>query len=109
MTSQHNKDEELQRREQELRDREHALRLREIEAELSQPSLGVSPTVKHTEPESAMRRRLKKLQNVATFFGIVVVVAVAVKIANQLAMAVIVGGIAWVAYKMFFEGDRAKR
>jgi hypothetical protein len=111
MNSPHHSDDDLRRREQELRDRERALRLREIEAELHHPPL--SPTTPlqmtpHPRETSKLAGKYRQIRNVAAFLGIVVVVAVAVKIASQLAAAVMVGGIAWVAYKMLIDGKRVK-
>ncbi|HEY9616077.1 MAG TPA: hypothetical protein V6C64_04515 [Microcoleaceae cyanobacterium] len=107
MNPQNTNDDELRRRERELQERERALRLRELEAEITQPP--ISPTVKHEPSQSSMRQRFRQIQNVATFVGLVIVVAVAVKMATQIATALIVGVIAWVAYMLFFKGDRAKR
>jgi ferric-dicitrate binding protein FerR (iron transport regulator) len=111
MNPQSDQEAELRRREQELKDREHAIRLREMEADLyqsSSPEPPLSPTKKHQEPEGKMRRRLRQAKNIAIFVGIVIVAAAAVRIATTLATAVIVLGIAWVAYKIFFERDRKK-
>jgi ferric-dicitrate binding protein FerR (iron transport regulator) len=111
MNPQSDKEEELRRREQELKDREHAIRLWEMESELyqsSSPEPPLSPTTKHRQPEGKMQRRLRQAKNVAIFVGIVIVAAAAVRIATTLATAVIVLGIAWVSYKIFFSGDRKK-
>jgi Flp pilus assembly protein TadB len=109
MDFQNTKNEELRRREKELQAREHALRLRELEAEIDQqPStnqLPISLTIQHQEPERAIRHRSRQALNVAKFLGIVVAVVVAVRIATWLATAVLVGGIVWVAYKIFFESN----
>ncbi|MGI0488968.1 hypothetical protein ACN4EK_26460 [Pantanalinema rosaneae CENA516] len=107
MNPQNLNDDELRRREQELQERERALRLRELEAEIIQPP--ISPTVKHEPSERGVRQRFRQIQNVATFVGLVIVVAVAVKMASQIAMFLMVGVIAWVAYMLFFKGNRAKR
>lgn len=113
MNSPNRKEEDLQRREKELQEREHALRLRELEAELYQQSpaneLPISPTRKHREPEGKLNQRFRQVVTVAKFLGIVIAVVVAVRIATWLATAVMVGGIAWVAYKLFFEKDRPKK
>lgn len=107
MTPHNNRDEDLRRREQELQAREHAIRLRELEAEINQPQLHV--TRKHQEPPRPLQRRFKSILNVAAFLGIVVVVAVAVRIATWLATVAMVGAIAWIAYKIFLAGDRKAR
>lgn len=100
-------DEASRQREKELREREHALRLRELEAELHQ-SMPL-PTSKHHEPTRSVQQWTKKAKNIALFVGIVVVTVVAVKIATQLAAGVIVLGIAWVAYKLFFESNGSNK
>ncbi|HEY9638756.1 MAG TPA: hypothetical protein V6D14_35560 [Coleofasciculaceae cyanobacterium] len=107
MNSQDDQEKELRRREQELQAREHAIRLRELESEINQPL--VHQTVKHREPESSLKRWYRQLVNVGKFVGIVVAVVVGIKVATWLATVIIVGGIAWVAYKLFFEGDRRSR
>ncbi len=107
MNSPHQFDEASQQREKELQEREHALRLRELEAELHQ-SMPL-PTTKHHEPTRSVQQWAKKAKNIALFVGIVVVTMVAVKIATQLAAGVMVLGIAWVAYKIFFERNGSKK
>lgn len=102
MSPHSSKEEELRKREQELRDRETALRLREMEAELDQ-STPYYATTKHEEPESKLKQQLRKIVRVAQFLGIVVVVIVAVKVAVWAATALMVGAIAWIGYKIFFE------
>lgn len=113
MTSPKHRDDELRRREQELQDRERALRLRELEAEIyAQPQPNEPPiarTTKHQEPKSSLQKRYKQALEVAKFIGIVVAVVFAIRIATWLATAVLIGGVAWVAYKLFLAGDRAKR
>lgn len=105
MNSPNDHDEQLRLREQELQEREYALRLREIEAELHQPS--ISPTVQ--QPAAAGKlQKYCQLLNVMAFFGLVVAVVVAVKIASQVATAIMVGGIAWIAYQMFVQGRRSR-
>jgi|SRR6476469_1102950 len=105
-----NREAEMRRREQELKDREHALRLRELETEINQkyqPPL--YETVKHQPSQTSLQQWSKQLVNVAKFMGIVVAVIVTIRIATWLTGVVIVAGVAWVAYKLFFEGDRARR
>lgn len=106
MSSPDDQETELQRLERQLKEREHALRLREIEAEINQPPL--YETVKHKDVERAPKRWYGKIVPVAQFLGIVVAVVVAMRVAMALAYVVIVGAIAWVAYKLFLERDRSK-
>ncbi len=113
MNSPNRKEEELQRREQELQEREHALRLRELEAEIYQQSSAnetpISPTSKHRESEGKLNQRFRQVVTIAKFLGIVIAVVVAVRIASWLATAVMVGGIAWIVYKLFLEKDRSPK
>ncbi|HEY9729560.1 MAG TPA: hypothetical protein V6D50_24185 [Chroococcales cyanobacterium] len=106
MSSQDDKDNELQRREQELQARERAIRLRELEAEINQPLL--YKTQKHQKPESLLKQRYGKLIKVGQFLALVIAVVVAIRIATTLAFVIMVGAVAWVAYKLFFQRDRAK-
>ena len=107
MNSQNDNQNELQRREREIQERERAIRLRELEAEINQPPL--YQTQKHQPPESSRQQRYGKLVNVGKFLALLVAVAVSFKIATTLASVILVGAVAWVAYKLFFEGDRSKR
>lgn len=111
MNSPNDKEAELRRREKELQEREQSIRLREMEAELyqkEQPSSSLAPTRKHEKPAGNLQQRYRQLFNVAKFLGIVVAVVIAVRIASWLAMIVMVGGVAWVAYKLFLEKDRSR-
>jgi hypothetical protein len=56
-----------------------------------------------------MQQWAKKAKNIAIFVGIVVVTMVVIKIATQLAAGVMVLGIAWVAYKLFFARNGSKK
>jgi len=66
-------------------------------------------TRKHAEPDSKTNSKLKqwrrKIIAAAQFTGIIIAVVVAVRIASWLATALIVGGIALIAYKILFEKD----
>ncbi|MBD0392956.1 MAG: hypothetical protein ICV52_03530 [Microcoleus sp. C1-bin4] len=110
MDSPDKKARELRHKEQELRKREQEIRLRELEAEIDR-SVPEYRTSKYEEPDSQVKGKLKqwrrKIIAVAQFTGIVIAVVVAVRIASWLATAVIVGGISWIAYKMFFAKDRS--
>ena len=123
MNSFNHKEEELRRREKELEERERAIRLQELEAEInqvptaemsqSQQAGGADPplyeTRKHQEPEGKLKQWQRKLINIGKFLGIVVVVVVTIRIAMWLAMAVMVGLIGWLGYKLFLEEDRSER
>ena len=110
MDSPDKKARELRHKEQELRKREQEIRLRELEAEIDR-SVPEYLTSKYKEPDSQVNAKLKqwrrKILAVAQFTGIVIAVVVAVRIASWLATALMVGGIALIAYKMFVEEDRS--
>ena len=110
MDSPDKKARELRHKEQELRKREQEIRLRELEAEIDRP-VPEHRTSKYEEPDSQVKGKLKqwrrKIIAAAQFTGIVIATVVAVRIASWLATAVIVGGIAWIAYTMFFAKDRS--
>ena len=110
MDSPDKKARELRHKEQELRKREQEIRLRELEAEIDR-SVPEHRTSKYEEPDSQVKGKLKqwrgKIIAVAQFTGIVIATVVAVRIASWLATALIVGGIALIAYKMFVEEDRS--
>jgi len=108
MDSPDKKARELRHKEQELRKREQEIRFRELEAEIDR-SVPEYRTTKYEEPDSQVKGKLKqwrrKIIAVAQFTGIVIATVVAVRIASWLATALIVGGIALIAYKMFVEED----
>jgi anti-sigma-K factor RskA len=110
MDSPDKKARELRHKEQELRKREQEIRLRELEAEIDR-SVPEHRTSKYEEPDSQVKGKLKqwrrKITAVAQFTGLVIATVVAVRIASWLATAVIVGGIAWIAYTIFFAKDRS--
>ncbi len=106
MNSQDDRENEVQRRERELQAREQALRLRELETEIAQRLL--YQTVKHREPETRLDRRDRQFATVGKFLALVIVVVVTIKLVTWLATVVIVGTVAWVAYKLFLERDRSK-
>ena len=108
MNSPDKKTRELRHKQQELRKREQESWLRELEAEIDR-SVPEYLTSKYKEPDSQVNGKLKqwrrKILAVAQFTGIVIVVVVAVRIASWLATALMVGGIALIAYEMFVEKD----
>ena len=111
MNSPDKKARELRHKEQELRKREQEIRLRELEAEIDR-SVPEYRTSKYEEPDSKgkegkLQQWHRQIIAVAQFTGIVIAVVVAVRIATWLATVVIVGGIALIAYKMFFAKDRS--
>ena len=99
---------ELRHKEQELRKREQEIQLRELAAEIDR-SVPTYLTSKYEEPDSQTNSKLqqwrRKILAIAQFTGIVIAVVVTVRIASWLATALIVGGIALIAYKIFFEEE----
>jgi len=109
MNSQDDKDKELRRRERELEARERAIRLREIESEINQPLVPLHESVKPQESEGSLKQLSRKLVPLGKYLAIVVAVVVSIRLATWLASVVIIGGLAWVGYKLFFERDRDRR
>lgn len=114
MTSNHNPEEDLRRREQELKEREMSVRLRELEAEVygkseathAEAAREVEVVTDVPPTRSSFKRGLRKVVNIGKFLALVVAVVVAVKIAVWLAMAIMIGSIAYVAYELFLKDDR---
>ena len=107
MNSPDKKVRELRHKEQELRKREQEIRLRELETEIDR-SVPEYRTTKYEKQDSQVKEGKlqqwrRKIIAVAQFTGIVIATIVAVRIASWLATAVIVGGIALIAYKIFVE------
>ncbi len=106
MNSPNDKERELKRLEEDIKKREQALRLREMEAEINEPPL--YKTVKHEQSEGKLQQWGRKLVMLGKFLAIVLVVVVTIQVGIKLAYALIIGAIAWVGYKIFFESDRTK-
>jgi len=111
MDSPEKKARELRHKEQELRKREQEIRFRELEAEIDR-SVPEYRTSKYEEADSQVKEGKlqqwrRKIIAAAQFTGIVIATVVAVRIATWLATVVIVGGIALIAYKMFFAEDKS--
>jgi hypothetical protein len=100
------KQEDLQQREAALRQRELELRMRELEVEVNQ--MPVSPTVKHQVQATAKPGKLRQITIAAKFFGIVVAMIAAVKIATWMAGFLLFGTVVWVVYQIFLAGKRSK-
>lgn len=106
MNSEDDQENELRRREKELQAREQQLRLRELEAEINQPPL--HQTIKHQKSEHTVTPWSAKFLDVGKFLAVVIAVVVSIKIATSLAPVIILGAVAWVGYKIFWESDRSK-
>ncbi|MEB3231873.1 MAG: small multi-drug export protein [Leptolyngbyaceae bacterium] len=114
-------EENLRQREEELRVKEQEIRLRELEMELNkveqrqqsiQPEPPLYETVKHEGPKpkkSWLRKLPKMLKFGLMIFVTLVLVWTAASIAFQLGRilfaAIIVGGIGFMGYKLYLEGD----
>lgn len=109
MTSQNDQENEFQRLERELYERERAIRLREIQAEINEPQPPLYQTQKHQPSENSVKQQNKQLLNVGKFFLLVVAVAVSFKIATALATVILIAGVSWVGYKLFFDRKRSQR
>ncbi|WP_299409975.1 hypothetical protein [Acaryochloris sp. IP29b_bin.148] len=113
MTSNHTPEEDLQRREQELKEREMSVRLRELEAEVYGKSEADRTTAREVEvvtdvppTKSSFKRGLRKIVNIGKFLALMIMVVVAIQIAGRLAMIIMIGAIAYVAYELFLKDDR---
>ena len=109
MDSHEDKEKQLQQREKEIEAREQAIRLRELEAEIYNNEPPLYQTTKQERSEGKFKIWLKKTVNIAKFFGIVIGVVVAVKIAYWLALVIMIGGVSWIGYKVFIEKDERDR
>lgn len=114
MDSQNEQEQELQRKEQELRDREQAIRLRELENEIRQKQeTPFHQTKKHDNSEKSLQSWGNKLVKMGKFAGIVVLSSAIVMMAFHLSIwltrFVIVGIIAFIAYKIIFDSDKRNK
>ncbi|MGF2036405.1 MAG: DUF3040 domain-containing protein [Nostoc sp. CmiVER01] len=102
MTSESNREKELEQRERILREREVELRLREMESNIHASDAAFHQTVKH-QPENSQKPWMNKVILGGKLFALGVVALVAVRIASVLAGFIIVGTLGWMSYKLFFE------
>lgn len=98
------KQNEIKKRERELEERERALRLRELEAEIQRIDPPLHNTSRH-QSERSNKLWKRKLVKAGKFFALVVVTIISVKIASWLTGVLLIGGIAWFAYMLFFNSD----
>ncbi|MEH2196144.1 MAG: DUF3040 domain-containing protein [Nostoc sp.] len=105
MTSERDRQKELEHRERTLREREVELRLREMETNIHATDAAFHQTVKH-QPENSQKPWMKKLILGGKLFALGVVALIAVKIASVLAGFIIVGVLGWVSYKLFLESKK---
>ncbi|MDF5707790.1 MAG: DUF3040 domain-containing protein [Nostoc sp. S4] len=105
MTSEDNRQKELELGERILREREVELRLREMEAKIYTADSPFYQTVKH-QPENSHKPWMKKLILGGKLFAVGMVALVAVRIALVLARFIIVTALGWMSYKLFFESKK---
>ncbi|MEH2414541.1 DUF3040 domain-containing protein [Nostoc sp.] len=105
MTSESNRQKELDHRERALREREVELRLREMESNIHVNDAAFHETVKH-QPENSQKPWMNKVILGGKLFVLGVGVLVAVKIASVLAGFIIVAALGWMSYKLFFESKK---
>lgn len=105
MTSESDRQKELDRRERLLREREVELRLREMETNIHTTDAAFHQTVKH-QPENSQKPWMKKVILGGKLFVLGVAALVAVKIASVLAGFMIVAALGWMSYKLFLESKK---
>ncbi|BBD67364.1 hypothetical protein NIES4072_53420 [Nostoc commune NIES-4072] len=105
MTSESNREKELEQRERILREREVELRLREMESNIHATDAAFHQTVKH-QPENSQKPWMNKVILGGKLFALGVVALVAVRIASVLAGFIIVGALGWMSYKLFLESKK---
>ncbi|MEH2372437.1 DUF3040 domain-containing protein [Nostoc sp.] len=105
MTSESDRQIELEHRERILREREVELRLREMEINIHATDAAFHQTVKH-QPEDSPKPWMKKVILGGKLFALGVVALVAVRIASVLAGFIIVGALGWMSYKLFLESKK---
>ncbi|MBW4557819.1 MAG: hypothetical protein KME59_18150 [Trichormus sp. ATA11-4-KO1] len=108
MTSQDDRQKELEQRERILREREVELRLREMDADIHAPNAPFHKTVKH-QPENSQKPWMKKLILGGKLFAFGVAALVAVRIASAVAGIMIIAALAWISYKLFWESKNNRR
>ncbi|MBD2727482.1 DUF3040 domain-containing protein [Nostoc sp. FACHB-892] len=105
MTSESNREKELEQQERILREREVELRLREMESKIHATDAAFHQTVKH-QPENSQKPWINKVILGGKLFALGVVALVAVRIASVLAGFIIVGALGWMSYKLFLESKK---
>lgn len=114
--SDHYTKEELKEREQAIKEREMQLRMRELEAEIrekaevsvEQPPFGDTPD-QPMESASAVKRRWHKIMFYGKLIALGGAAAVMVILASWLAGILIIAGLIYFTYVLFFQSDRKKK
>lgn len=100
--NQPDREQEIQQREEALRQRELEIRLRELDAEINAQTNNIAQTPTHaTAKHRPSKRWFTQLSDAGKFFGIVVAVIVAVKVASWVAALLLFGAIVWVTFQLF--------
>lgn len=103
LPNQPDREQELEQREQALRQRELEIRLRELDAEINASAdiTDQTPTHRTVKHRESSKRWLTQLSYAGKFFGIMVAVIVAIKIASWIAATLLFATIAWVGFQLF--------
>lgn len=87
-----------------LKERELDRRLRELEEKLFPPPVHQAAT---DQPENRQwQQRQRQIKKLAIFAGIVISLIVVLRVATLLAELIVIGVIAFVIYKLFFDDDQ---
>lgn len=105
MNNSNNPEKDLEAKQKEIEERERAIRLRELEHELYQKEPPLYKTVPDTPPENKLKRWTRQAIKIGKFVGVVVIGIAAIQLGAWIAGFILVGGIAWFSYKIFFESD----
>lgn len=96
---------DLEQKEKEIAAREREIRLRELEHELYKQEAPFYKTVPDTPPENKLKRWTRQAVKIGKFLGVVVIGIAAIQLGAWIAGFILVGGIAWFSYKIFFDSD----
>jgi hypothetical protein len=105
MKSEEERRQELEQRERILREREVEIRLREMEADIHNSQAPFHQTVKH-QPENSQKPWLKKAILAGKLFALGIAALVVVRIASVVAGFILLAGLVWMSYKLFFESPK---
>jgi hypothetical protein len=105
MNDSNNQPNKIQNKEREIQAREEAIRLKELEYELYQKEAPFYKTVPDQPPENKLKRWTRQAVKIGKFLGVVVVGIAAIQLGAWIAGFILVGGIAWFSYQIFFNSD----
>lgn len=99
-------EENIRLREQKLKARELEMRLKEIEQELDKiPTRETTPYVDASPVKKKKGRLTRDAASIGKFCLIVIGTIALVQVAAWVRTTLIVGGVAWMVYKLFIESD----